>query len=100
MSEGKRSKYVTLSMYNVATFPSDEGGGEEEKRKALAHFLSKDHQLMHNYENSNTKHFNREAIHLKYEPEKELVTLCNFRQLSEHFTHTSKIVLRGYFGIL
>lgn len=39
---------------------------------------------MHNYENSNIKHFNREAIHLKYEPEKEFVTLCNFRQLSEH----------------
>lgn len=28
---------------------------------------------MHNYEKSNIKHSNREANHLKYEPEKEFV---------------------------
>lgn len=54
---------------------------------------------MHNYEKSNIKHFNREADHLKYEPEK-ICTLCNFRQLSEHFTHTKIIMLRDYFGLL
>lgn len=57
---------------------------------------------MHNYENSNIKHFNRKANHLKYEPEKEFVTLCNFTELSEHFIPTSpgKKILGDCFRIL
>lgn len=59
-------KHVTLSTYKIATSLVLEVVMRKrkiKKTKTLAYFLVEDNQLKHNYENSNIKHFNIEALY-------------------------------------
>lgn len=66
---------------------------KEKKTKSLAYFLVEDNQLKHNYENSDIKHFNREAHlsnHLKYEPGKEFDALGRVLESCQSILTTQK----------